>query len=75
MKDNGVDRERFMERRQSSIQNKAKNSFRFPKVQCDFRKTVYRGLAKNPNRVLVLFASSNLYSLARAGRRLAVDWA
>lgn len=38
------------------------------------RKTVYRGIMKNLNRLFVLFASSSLYSLAKAGRNLAVDW-
>lgn len=76
MKDNGgQDWERYIERRKSSVRSKVEHPFRFLKVQCGFRKTVYRGLAKNLNRVLVLFASSNLYSLARAGRKLAVDWA
>jgi len=75
MKDNGVDWERCIERRKSSVRSKAEHPFRFLKVPCGFRKTGYRELAKNLNRVLVLFVSSSLYSLARAGRRLAVDWA
>jgi IS5 family transposase len=75
MKDNGVDWERFLERRKSSVRSKVEHPFRFLKIQCDFCKTVYRRLGKNFNRALVLFASSNLHSLARAGRRLAMDWA
>lgn len=75
MKDNGgQDWERFIENRKSSVRSKVEHPFRFVKVQCGFRKTVYRGVAKNLNRLLVLFASSNLYSLARAGRKLAIDW-
>ena len=35
-----------------------------------FRKAVYRGLRKNLNRLHVLFASANLYMLARAGGSL-----
>jgi len=42
------------------------------KCQFGFRKTVYRGLQKNSNRLFALFASSNLYALAMAGRRLMV---
>ena len=75
MQDNGgQDWERAIENRKSSVRCKVEHPFRFIKVQCGFRKTVYRGIAKNLNRLLVLFASYNLYTLARAGRRLAVDW-
>ena len=71
MKDNGCqDWERHIEKRKSSVRSKVEHPFRFVKVQCGFRKTVYRGLKKNLNRLLVLSASSNLYSLARAGCRL-----
>lgn len=68
----GQDWERFIENRKSSVRCKVEHPFRFVKVQCGFRKTVYRGIAKNLNRVFALFASSNLYMLARAGRKLAV---
>ena len=75
MKDNGgQDWERIIENRKSSVRCKVEHPFRFVKVQCGFRKTVYRGIMKNLNRLFVLFASSNLYSLAKAGRKLAVDW-
>lgn len=75
MQDNGgQDWERFIEKRKSSVRSKVEHPFRFVKVQCGFRKTVYRGIAKNLNRLLILFATSNLYSLAKAGRKLAVDW-
>ena len=75
MKDHGgQDWERFIEHRKSSVRSKVEHPFRFLKVQCGFCKTVYRGIEKNLNRVFVLFASSNLYSLVKAGRRLAVDW-
>ena len=72
--DGGQDWERFIERRKSSVRSKVEFPFRFVKVQCGFCKTVYRGIAKNLNRLFVLFASGNLYFLAKAGRRLAVDW-
>lgn len=75
MKDNGgQDWERFIEHRKSSVRSKVEHPFRFLKVQCGFCKTVYRGIEKNLNRVFVLFASSNLYSLVKSGRRLAIDW-
>ena len=75
MKDNGgQDWERFIEHRKSSVRSKAEHPLRFFKVQCGFRKTVDHGLEKNLNRVLVLFTSNNLYSLVKAGRRLALDW-
>ena len=44
--------------------------YRIVKNIFGFRKTVYRGLSKNLNRLYVLFASANLYMLARAGGTL-----
>ena len=35
-----------------------------------YKKTVYRGLMKNENRLYALFACANLYALAMAGRKL-----
>ncbi|MEG2261808.1 MAG: IS5 family transposase [Clostridia bacterium] len=72
--DGGQNWERFIENRKSSVRSKVEHPFRFVKVQCGFRKTVYRGIEKNLNRLLVRFASSNLYSLAKSGCKLAVDW-
>ena len=73
MKDNrGQDWERLIERQKSSVRSKVEHPFRFIKVQCGFRKTVYRGIAKNLNRLFVLFASNNLWMCARAGRRLGI---
>ena len=62
--------EKVIERQKSSVRSKVEFPFRFLKVQCGFRKTVYKGIAKNLNRVFVLLASSNLYACARAGRSL-----
>ena len=71
MKDNGgQDWERLIERQKSSVRSKVEHPFRFVKVQCGFRKTVYRGITKNLNRLFVLFASNNIWMCARAGRRL-----
>jgi len=71
MKDNGGQNwERFIERCRSSVRSKAEYAFRFLKVQCDFRNTVYRGLEKNLKCVSVLLACSNMYPLVKAGRCL-----
>lgn len=42
----GQDWERFIEKRKSSVRCKVEHPFRFIKVQCGFRKTVYRGIKK-----------------------------
>lgn len=34
------------------------------------KKTVYKGLKKNENRLYAMFACANLYSLAMARRKL-----
>lgn len=62
--------EKQIERQKSSVRSKVEHPFRFIKVQCGFRKTVYRGISKNLNRLHVLFASANLYACVRAGRNL-----
>ncbi|WP_363323693.1 transposase [uncultured Oscillibacter sp.] len=49
---------------------KVEHPYRIVKNIFGFRKTVYRGLRKNLNRLHVLFASANLYMLARAGGSL-----
>jgi len=62
--------EKTIEHQKSSVRSKVEFPFRFIKVQCGFRKTVYKGIAKNLNRLQMLFVSANLYSCARAGRSL-----
>ena len=54
----------------SSVRSKAEFPFRIVKRIFGFRKTAYRGLKKNENRLDTLFACSNLYTLAGAGRTL-----
>ena len=66
----GQDWERAIEHQKSSVRSKVEHPFRFIKVQCGFQKTVYRGIAKNLNRLHLLFASSNLWMCARAGQTL-----
>jgi IS5 family transposase len=66
----GQDWERAIEHQKSSVRSKVEHPFRFVKVQCGFQKTVYRGIAKNINRLHLLFASSNLWMCAKAERTL-----
>ena len=67
--DNTIDWERYIENRKSSVRCKVEHAFRIIKCQFGYRKTVYRGLKKNENRLYAMFACANLYSLAIAGRK------
>lgn len=68
--DNAIDWERYIENRKSSVRCKVEHAFRIIKCQFGYKKTVYRGLKKNENRLYAMFASANLYALAIAGRKL-----
>ena len=68
--DNAIDWERYIEHRKSAVRCKVEHPYQIVKNIFGFRKTVYRGLKKNLNRLHVLFASANLYMLARAGGSL-----
>ena len=68
--DNAIDWERYIENRKSAVRCKVEHAFRIIKCQFGYKKTVYRGLAKNENRLYAMFACVNLYALAIAGRRL-----
>lgn len=68
--DNAIDWERHIEHQKSSVRCKVEHPYRIIKNIFGFRKTVYRGLSKNLNRLYVLFASANLYMLVRAGGTL-----
>ena len=68
--DNAIDWERYIENQKSSVRCKVEHPYRIVKNIFGFRKAVYRGLRKNLNRLHVLFASANLYMLARAGSSL-----
>jgi len=57
-----------IENRKSSVRSKVEHVFRIVKCQFGFRHVVYRGIAKNLNRLFVLFASANAYMLAKSGR-------
>ena len=68
--DNAIDWERYIENRKSSVRCKVEHAFRVIKCQFGYKKTVYRGLVKNENRLYAMFACANLYALAIAGRRV-----
>ena len=68
--DNAIDWERYIENRKSSVRCKVEHAFRIIKCQFGYRKTAYRGLKKNENRLYAMFACGNLYSPAIAGRKL-----
>ena len=72
--DNAIDWTRYIEKRKSSVRSKVEHIFRIIKCQFGYRKTVYRGLRKNENRLYAMFACANLYVLARAGRNLSPAW-
>ena len=68
--DNAIDWERYIENRKSSVRCKVEHAFRVIKCQFGYKKTMYRGLVKNENRLYAMFACANLYALAIAGRRV-----
>lgn len=68
-----IDWERYIENRKSSVRCKVEHAFRIIKCQFGYRKTAYRGLKKNENRLYAMFASANLYMLAIAGRKLSTS--
>ena len=68
--DNTIDWERYIENRKSSVRCKVEHAFRIIKCQFGYKKTVYKGLKKNENRLYAMFACANLYALAMAKRKL-----
>ena len=63
------DFEKQYEHRKSSVRAKVEYAFLLLKRQFGYKKTVYRGLAKNLHRLLILFASANLVMYARSSAR------
>jgi len=59
--------EECLERRKSSLRSKVEHIFLFIKRQFSYRKTVYKGIAKNLHRLMILFCSANLLMCARSG--------
>lgn len=72
--DKSLDWDRMIEHAKSSVCCKVEHPFRTVKCLFGYRKTAYKGLAKNENRLYALFASANLYALASRGRSLAAAW-
>lgn len=70
MSENAVNWDNYIENRKSSVRSKVEHAFRIIKVEFGYRKAVYRGIAKNLNRLNMLFASANLLMCARSGRKL-----
>ena len=70
VENDGQQWERVIERQKSAVRSKVEFVFRFIKIQCGFKKAVYRGIKKNLNRLYILAASANLYGSVRAGREL-----
>ncbi|MDO6418988.1 transposase [Amphritea sp. 2_MG-2023] len=55
----------------ASIRAKVEHPFRIIKRQFGFRKAIYRGLAKNDNKLAMLFALANVFrvdQMIRAAR-------
>lgn len=58
---------KYCERQKSSVRCKVEHPFHIIKDIFGYRKTVYRGISKNLNRMHLLFASSNLLMCVKAG--------
>lgn len=68
--DNAINWEKYIENRKSSVRCKVEHAFRIIKGDFGYRKVAYRGIAKNLNRLNVIFACANLLMCARAKRSL-----
>lgn len=64
----GINWEREIEKRKSSVRCKVEHMFLIVKRQFGYCKTAYRGIAKNMSRFFMLFSSANLVMCTRAGR-------
>ena len=64
----GYNWDKEIEHRKSSVRCKIEHAFLIVKRDFGYRKTVYRGIAKNLNRFHVLFGCANLLMCIRAGR-------
>ena len=54
-----------IEHLKANVRAFVEHPFRIIKCQFGFRKTYYRGIAKNDNKLAVLFALSNIYRLSQ----------
>ena len=65
----GINWKRMIEHRKSLIRSKVEHVFLIVKRDFGYRKTVYRGLAKNMHRFHFLFGLANLLMCVRAGQK------
>ena len=63
--DNAIDWERYIEYRKSAVRCKVEHAFKIIKDIFGFRKVRYKGIAKNLNKLNVLFACANLLMVKR----------
>ena len=63
--DNAIDWERYIDYRKSAVRCKVEHAFKIIKDTFGFRKVRYRGIAKNLNKLNVLFACANLLMVKR----------
>ena len=63
--DNAIDWERYIEYRKSAVRCKVEHAFKIIKDTFGFRKVRYKGIAKNLNKLNVLFACANLLMVKR----------
>ena len=63
----GKDWFHIIEHQKSAVRCKVEHPYQLIKSRFGYRKVVYRGLAKNHNRLYMLFASANLWMCARSG--------
>lgn len=66
--DNAIDWERYIENRKSSVRCKVEHAFKYIKDIFHFRKVRYKGLAKNLNKLNVLFSCANLLMVKLANK-------
>lgn len=63
--DNAIDWEGYIDYRKSAVRCKVEHAFKIIKDTFGFRKVRYRGIAKNFNKLNVLFACANLLMVKR----------
>ncbi len=63
--DNAIDWERYIEYRKSAVRCKVEHAFKIIKDTFGFRKVRYKGIAKDLNKLNVLFACANMLMVKR----------
>ena len=64
--DNAIDWERYIEYRKSAVRCKIEHAFKIIEDTFGFRKVRYKRIAKNLNKLNILFACANLLMVKRA---------